>query len=71
MGFNLVEGGGELFEGFRWRTGDRLKINFLWLLHYVTDDAARQNCAENPTGVNRVWFDHIVLATEYVGPISK
>ena len=71
MGFSLVEPGGELFECFRWRTNDQLKINFFWLLHYVTENAARQNHVVNLNPINRVWFDDIVLGTEYIGPIQK
>ncbi|PYJ55593.1 MAG: hypothetical protein DME24_24645, partial [Verrucomicrobia bacterium] len=71
MGFSLVEQGGEPFEGFRWRTNDQLKINFLWLLHYVTELAGRQNHVAKPNPINRVWFDDIVVGTEYVGPIQN
>ena len=53
MGFSLVEEGGEPFEGFRWRTSDRLKINFFWLLHYVTENAGRQNRVAKPNPINR------------------
>jgi len=70
MGFRLLEEGGEPFEGFRWRTDAELKINFFWLLHYVTENAARQNRVEEPNPVNRVWFDDIVVSTAYVGPIK-
>ncbi|HET6408087.1 MAG TPA: hypothetical protein VFG14_09415 [Chthoniobacteraceae bacterium] len=55
------------FEGFRWRTHPDLKINFFWLLFYVTENAGRQN-GVTPEKQNRVWFDDIVVATEYVGP---
>jgi hypothetical protein len=71
MGFSLAAEGGELFEGFRWRKSPDLKINFFWLLHYVTENAARQNRQANPNRVNRVWFDDIVVATEYIGPLKK
>ena len=72
MGFHpLAEGaeGATPFEGFRWRTHADLKINFFWLLFYVTENAGRQNrvSAEKE---NRVWFDDIVVATEYVGPTT-
>jgi hypothetical protein len=70
MGFSLVDNGGEPFEGFRWRTSDDLKINFFWLMLYVTENAARQNHAPQSTTPNRVWFDDIVIGTEYVGPIQ-
>ncbi len=69
MGFKLPKDGGTPFEGFHWRTSDELKLNFFWLLHYVTDLAPRQNKVTNPNRINRVWFDDIVVATEYVGPI--
>lgn len=71
MGFKLVDQGGEPFEGFRWRTSPALKINFLWLLHYVTENAYRQNRVADPPRSNQVWFDHIVVATHYIGPIKE
>ncbi len=69
-GFRLVEEGGEPFEGFCWRRSDELKINFFWLMHYVTPSAAAQNHVEDPRRVNAVRFDNVVLATEYIGPIA-
>lgn len=71
MGFNLVEQGGEPFEGLRFRTTTDLKINHLWLEHYVDEGAQRQNRLQNPARVNRVWFDDIVVSTQYIGPIAK
>jgi hypothetical protein len=71
MGFNLVESGGEPFEGLRLRTSMDLKINHLWLEHYIDEGAQRQNRLEKPTRVNRVWFDDIVVSKEYVGPIKN
>src|SRR5262249_26518966 len=59
MGFDLLEAGGEPFEGFRWRTSTDLKVNFFWLLHYVTEDALRRNQVTNLPRSNRVWFDNI------------
>lgn len=54
---------GTPFEGFRWRSIDALNINFLWLEFYITD---------SPTGAtSRVWFDHVVVATDYIGPIAQ
>ncbi len=53
---------GAPFEGFRWRSTSELKLNFLWLLLYVK---------KSPPGhVSRVWFDDIVVAQEYIGPIT-
>jgi hypothetical protein len=68
MGFDLVDKGGEPFEGFRFRTDKSLQINFVWLLHYVTENAARQNRVRNPNATNPVWFDDLVVAEEYIGP---
>ena len=40
----------------------RLKINFLWVLLYITK--APQN------HVSKIWFDNIVVAKEYIGPMK-
>jgi hypothetical protein len=69
MGFQPLASGGTPFEGFRWRKHPELKVNFFWLLFYVTENAARQNNVE-PKPVNQVWFDDIVVATEYIGPTA-
>lgn len=74
LGFQLKpadDAAAEPFEGLRWRTDERLKVNFLWLLHYVTDDNIRRNrVTEMPAGVP-VWFDHIVVARDYIGPLAE
>ena len=58
------------FKGFRWRATDKLKINSFWLLYYNTDQSARHNKDPKPDSrVMEVWFDDIVIATEYVGPV--
>ncbi|MCU0724088.1 MAG: hypothetical protein MUC63_10845 [Planctomycetes bacterium] len=58
--FEVPEGGAP-FEGFRWRSSPDLNVNFLWLLVFITGA---------PEGhESRIWFDHVVLAREYVGPI--
>ncbi|MFC2172205.1 hypothetical protein ACFLU6_06185 [Acidobacteriota bacterium] len=49
---------GSPFEGFQWRTVPELNINYVWLEHYVDSDPA---CG--------VWFDDLVIATEYIGPM--
>jgi hypothetical protein len=50
------------FEGFRWRSDSRLNVNWIWLLYYVSG---------NPPGfVGQVWFDHVVVAKQYIGPIN-
>jgi len=40
-------------------------------MHYATEYAARQSHVANPNPINRVWFDDIVVSTEYLGPIQK
>jgi hypothetical protein len=55
--------GGSPFEGFRWREDKRLNINFLWVLLYMTNVPVGQ--------VSKVWFDNIVVARQYVGPLGK
>lgn len=52
---------GKPFEGFRWRSDEKLKLNFLWVLVYITDA---------PKGhVSSVWFDDVVVAKEFIGPL--
>jgi hypothetical protein len=58
------------FKGIRWRTSDALKVNTFWLLYYITDQSARHNNDTATDRVYEVWFDDVVLATEYVGPVQ-
>ena len=51
---------GEPFEGFQWRNDEKLKLNFLWILLYITKAP--------PGHVSKVWFDDIVVAKKYIGP---
>ena len=56
-----VPAGGAPFEGFRWRTRKELNVNYVWLYIY----------SEKPEGHRiKVWFDDVVVATEYIGPIT-
>lgn len=71
MGFTVLEKGGQLFPGFRWRTSRDLKLNFFNLTHYVTENAARQNGQKQAAPINRVWFDNVVVSTRYIGPIQR
>jgi hypothetical protein len=71
MGFKVLKEGGEPFEGFLWRTDNEVKVNFLWLMVYMTEEAIRRCKTEAPNRVNRVWFDDVVLAREYVGPLAQ
>jgi hypothetical protein len=52
---------GAAFDGFRWRTARELNVNYVWLYVYTT----------KPDGHRiKVWFDDVVLATEYIGPLA-
>jgi hypothetical protein len=48
--------------GIRWRTDPALKVNGIWILDYITENAARQNDVTSPRTVNRLWFDDIVVS---------
>ncbi|MCK4464910.1 MAG: hypothetical protein KAU83_04290 [Bacteroidales bacterium] len=48
------------FEGFQWRKDEKLKLNFFWLLYYMTDGAGQ---------TDTVFFDDIIISTEYIGPV--
>jgi len=50
------------FEGFRWRTTDELAVNYIWAYLYITK--AREG------RVSKVWFDNIVVARKYIGPLA-
>lgn len=69
MGFQLVGSGGQVLPGLSLRTSMDLKINHLWLEHYVDPGAQESNKVANPNPLNRVWFDDVVVATEYIGPL--
>jgi hypothetical protein len=58
------------FKGIRWRTSDALKVNTFWLNYYITEFAAKSNHDTATDRVNEVWFDDIVIATEYIGPLA-
>jgi hypothetical protein len=57
------------FNGIRWREDAGLKVNCLWLQHYGGDsgDPTKRYWPESQT----VWFDDIVVAREYIGPMVK
>jgi len=57
-----VPADGAPFEGFEWRTDPNLNVNFVWLYAYTQKPAGHRI---------RVWFDDVVVATEYVGPLAK
>jgi predicted amidohydrolase len=55
------------FTGIRWRSDMDLKVNCLWLQHYGYDsgDPTKQYWKERQS----VWFDDVVVAREYIGPM--
>jgi hypothetical protein len=77
--YRLDDEKGKPFEGFRWRKDMRLNVNKLWLLHYVTENAFKMNddyAAKHAevrinTKTATVWFDDIVVARGYIGPVSR
>lgn len=56
-----VPEGGAPFEGFRWRTDEDLTVNFIWFYLYTQREAGH---------VLKATIDHVVVATEYIGPIT-
>jgi hypothetical protein len=56
------------FTGIRWRTDTDLKVNCFWMEHYGYDegDPTKQYWKDSQS----VWFDDVVVAREYIGPIS-
>ncbi|MHB8865577.1 MAG: hypothetical protein ACYC6N_24640 [Pirellulaceae bacterium] len=50
------------FDGFRWRSTEKLAVNYIWTYLYITKARAGS--------VSNVWFDNIVVATEYIGPVA-
>lgn len=56
-----VPEGGAPFEGFRWRTVPELNVNYVWLYVFTQREAGHRM---------RVWYDDVVVATEYIGPLT-
>lgn len=60
------------FRNFLWRTSNELKLNTISLSYYVTERAMRRNRDfRRDERVMEIWFDDIVIATSYIGPISE
>jgi hypothetical protein len=55
------------FSGIRWRTDLQAAVNCVWLQHYGFDgsDPTRRHWPERQS----VWFDDVVVARRYVGPM--
>ena len=52
------------WKGINWRKTEQLKANALTLESYITD-----TWTKNPTNV--VYFDNVVIARSYIGPVAK
>ncbi len=61
--------GGGRWSGYRWRTDPALNVDGVWLLYYITENAGKQNKVE-PKKEDHVWFDDVVVAKEYIGPVK-
>ena len=57
------------FTGIRWRNDLDLKVNCFWLEHFGYDegDPTKKFWKESQS----VWFDDVVVARRYIGPIRK
>jgi predicted amidohydrolase len=57
------------FTGIRWRHDLDLKVNCLWLEHYGYDegDPTKQYWKDRQS----VWFDDVVVARRYIGPMKR
>jgi len=49
------------FPGFAWRNTPDLNINAIWLYRYMS---------KPETGESKVWWDHVVVAKKYIGPVT-
>jgi hypothetical protein len=57
------------FIGIRWRNDLDLKVNCFWLEHYGYDegDPTKQYWKDSQS----VWFDDVVVARRYIGPMKR
>jgi hypothetical protein len=59
------------FKGIRWRSTELLKLNSFWLQYDVCENSAKHNNDPSPKEREyEVWFDDVVLATDYIGPVQ-
>jgi len=54
---------GQPFEGFRWRTDEKLNLNYLWIQFY--DDTTPEGQSHH------IKFANLIVARKYVGPIRQ
>ena len=57
---------------FKFNNPENLKINTVWLEHLIGYGAQKANNVkkEDITKINPVYFDNIVIASKYIGPIT-
>ena len=53
--------GGKPFPGFAWRNVPELNANAIWLYRYMS---------KPETGTSKIWWDHVVVAKKYIGPLT-
>lgn len=53
---------GAPFEGFQWRTDEKLNLNFFWLDYYMAKGIKGE--------VEKILFDDIIISTKYIGPMK-
>ena len=65
------------FTGINWRNNIHLKANVFWLMSYITEKSyvySAQHAPDHQMEFNpdthTVWFDQIVVATRYIGPMN-
>ncbi|HKG08651.1 MAG TPA: hypothetical protein VKB19_19430 [Pedobacter sp.] len=51
------------FGGFRWRTDEKLNINYLWIEFYDDTTPADQS--------HHIKFSNLVMARKYIGPLKR
>jgi len=56
-------------KGMKWRSTDRLKLNSFWLLHDGETGSSLNGDKDHAARTYDVWFDDVVIATEYIGPV--
>jgi len=61
QGKGVTIAGGKPFPGFTWRNVPDLNINAIWLYRYMS---------KPETNKSLVWWDHVVVAKKYIGPIT-
>ena len=52
------------FEGYDWRSDPELKLNHIILQWYISKEHSEKSRVDE----NIVYFDDVVVATEYIGP---